>query len=212
MPSSNTHLWFSVCAQNKFCLLQFTRVSSSSVQLIYFLCSWAFIARCVVFTYPSMVARYDKNLWDTHVQLHHMFECNWRAQWKKGITVFDNPKRSKVNTTFLVSRKITRLDFNSTQTQLLNFSHNSLLDNKNASLTFDLLGSSWNGYPLFPLSPSISQHVIFTVAIVVYMAQKPCMWITAGFVTFCCSMSMVSKLHAAILPVKEATTLHIHLD
>ena len=26
--------------------------------------------------------------------------ANWRAQWKKGITVFDNPKRSKVNKHF----------------------------------------------------------------------------------------------------------------
>ena len=42
-------------------------------------------------------------------------------------------------------------------------------------------------------------------------AQKPP--ITAGFVTVCCSMSMVSKkLHAAISPVKEATMLHTRLD
>ena len=61
---------------------------------------------------------------------------------EKGDNCFDNPKRSKVNNNFLVSRKITRLDFNSTQIQLLNFSHNSLLDNENASLTFDLLESS----------------------------------------------------------------------
>ena len=74
---------------------------------------------------------------------------NWRAQLKKGITVFDDPKRSKVNNNFLVSRKITRLDFNSTQIQLLNFSHNSLLDNENASLTFDLLGSSKPVIPFF---------------------------------------------------------------
>ena len=68
---------------------------------------------------------------------------------KKGITVFDNPKRSKVNLHLLVSRKITRLDFNSTQIQLLNFSHNSLLDNKNALLTFDLLESSKTVIPFF---------------------------------------------------------------
>ena len=39
-----------------------------------------------------------------------------------------------------MSRKITRVNFNSTQIQLLNFTHNSLLYNENASLTFDLLG------------------------------------------------------------------------
>ena len=68
---------------------------------------------------------------------------------EKGITVFDNPKRSKVNLHFLVSRKKTRLDFNSTQIQLLNFSHNSLPDNENALLTFDLLGSSKTVIPFF---------------------------------------------------------------
>ena len=73
----------------------------------------------------------------------------WRAQWKREITVFDNPKRSKVNLYFLESRKITRLDFNSIQIQLLNFSHNSLLDNENASSTFDLLGSSKMVIPFF---------------------------------------------------------------
>ena len=53
-----------------------------------------------------------------------------------------------VNNNFLVSRKI-RLDFNSTQIQLLNFSHNSLLNNENALLTFDLLGSSKTVIPFF---------------------------------------------------------------
>ena len=36
--------------------------------------------------------------------------------------------------------------------------------------------------------------------------------LTAGFVTVCCSMSMVSKLCAVIFSVKEATTLHTRLD
>ena len=66
-------------------------------------------------------------------------QLHWRAQWIKGTSVFDNLKRSKVNKEFLQSRKITRLNFNSTQFQLLNFNYDSLLDNENASLTFDLL-------------------------------------------------------------------------
>ena len=53
-----------------------------------------------------------------------------RAQWKKGTSVFDNLKRSKVNKEFLLSRKITRLNFNSTQFQLWNFNYNGLLDNE----------------------------------------------------------------------------------
>ena len=67
---------------------------------------------------------------------------NWRAQWKKGISVFDNSKRSRVNKEFLLSGKITRLNFNSSEFQLMNFNNDSLLDNENASLTFDLLGLS----------------------------------------------------------------------
>ena len=59
---------------------------------------------------------------------------------EKGTSVFDNLGRSKVNKEFLQSRKITRLNFNSTQFQLLNFNYDSLLDNENVSLTFDLLG------------------------------------------------------------------------
>ena len=48
MPSSNTHLWFSVCTLNKFCLLQITKGSSSPVQLIYFLCSWVLQPICCI--------------------------------------------------------------------------------------------------------------------------------------------------------------------
>ena len=80
---------------------------------------------------------------------------NWRAQWKIGITVFDNLKRSKVNKEFLLPCKTTRLNFNSTQFQLLNFSLESLFEDENALLTFDLLEVIENGYPPFPLSPSI---------------------------------------------------------
>ena len=49
-----------------------------------------------------------------------------KGQWKKGTSVFDNLKRSKVNKEILQSRKITRLNFNSTQFQLLNFNYDSL--------------------------------------------------------------------------------------
>ena len=71
------------------------------------------------------------------------------AQWKKGITVFDNLKRSKVNKEFLLPCKRTRMNFNSTQFQLLNFSLESLFDDENALLTFDLLGSSKTVIPFF---------------------------------------------------------------
>ena len=102
---------------------------------------------------------------------------------EKGTSVFDNPKRSKVNNFFsfftvpsmgvafwssnrenffakplpaanprkfcpaknlrrtVLCRRITRLNFNSTQFQLLNFNHDSLPDNK-ALMIFDLLGLS----------------------------------------------------------------------
>ena len=55
---------------------------------------------------------------------------------------------------FLVSRKITRLDF---KIQLLNFRHNSLLDNENALLTFDLLGSSKTVIPFFHWALQLKQ-------------------------------------------------------
>ena len=41
-----------------------------------------------------------------HVKATFHSMNNWRAQWKNGITVFDNPKRSKVNETFLLSSKL----------------------------------------------------------------------------------------------------------
>jgi len=41
------------------------------------------------------------------------------------------------------------LNFNSTQFQLLNFNYDSLLDNENALLTFDLLGLSKTVIPFF---------------------------------------------------------------
>ena len=47
---------------------------------------------------------------------------------EKGDNVFNDPKRSKINKDFL-STKITRLNFNSTQFQQLNFSIDNLLDN-----------------------------------------------------------------------------------
>ena len=40
---------------------------------------------------------------------------NWRVQQKKGITIFDNLKRSKVNKELLLHNKTTRLNFNSFQ-------------------------------------------------------------------------------------------------
>ena len=65
--------------------------------------------------------------------LHMDYPCTKVGPVEKGITVFDNPKRLKVNKEFLSSSKITRLDFNSTQFQLLNLSLDNLLDNENAS-------------------------------------------------------------------------------
>ena len=47
------------------------------------------------------------------------------------------------------SRKTTRLNFNSAEFQLLNFNYDSLLDNENALLTFDLLGLSKTVIPFF---------------------------------------------------------------
>ena len=111
-----------------------------------------FLCRPVLMSYskttPTLVLVTGSQMTFLYILLS-ISQTIWRAQWKKGITIFDNPKRSKVNNNFLVSRKITRLDINSTQIQLLNFSHNSLLDNENASLTFDLLESSKTVIPFF---------------------------------------------------------------
>ena len=79
---------------------------------------------------------------------------NWRAQWKKGITVFDEPKRSKVNKAFS-SNKLSRLKFNSWNCVLLKFSLVVLLGNKNSLLTFDLLRLSKTVIP-FSTGPSIA--------------------------------------------------------
>ena len=68
-------------------------------------------------------------------------EVHLKGSVEKGDNRFDNLKRSKVNKEFLLPCKTTRLNFNSTQFQLLNFSLESLFDNENALLTFDLLGS-----------------------------------------------------------------------
>ena len=66
----------------------------------------------------------------------------WRAQWKKGITVFDDPKRSNVNKAVSLSSKLLWLTFNSWICVLLKSSLVIFLDTKNVVLTFDLLGLS----------------------------------------------------------------------
>ena len=75
---------------------------------------------------------------------------NWRAQWKTGITVFDDPKRSKVNEAFSLSSKLLWLKFNSWICVLLKSSLVIFLDTKkNVVLTFDLLGLSKTVIPFF---------------------------------------------------------------
>ena len=61
---------------------------------------------------------------------------NWRAQWKKGITVFDESKRSKVNEAFSLSSKLLWLKFNSWICVLLKSSLVIFLDTKKLLLTF----------------------------------------------------------------------------
>ena len=75
---------------------------------------------------------------------------------EKGITVFDDPKRSKVNKAFSSSNKFSRLKFNSWNCVLLKFSLVVLLGNKNSLLNFDLLRLSKTAIPIFPLGPSIA--------------------------------------------------------
>ena len=74
---------------------------------------------------------------------------NWRAQWKKGITVFDDSKRSKVNEAFSLSSKLLWLKFNSWICVLLKSSLVIFLDTKKLLLTFDLLGLSKPVIPFF---------------------------------------------------------------
>ena len=97
---------------------------------------------------------HTSQLWFQLLKLHKLCTSyrkryNWRGQQKKGITVFDNLKRSKVIKEFLLPSKTTRLNFNSTQFQLLNFSLEDLFNDENALLTFDLLGSSKTVIPFF---------------------------------------------------------------
>ena len=82
---------------------------------------------------------------------------NWRAQWKKGITVFDDSKgqRSKVNKAFSLSSKPLWLKFNSWICVLLKSSLVIFLDTKKCSVDLWPFGIIKNGYPLFPLGPSI---------------------------------------------------------
>ena len=68
---------------------------------------------------------------------------------EKGDNRFDNLKRSKVKKEFLLPCKTTRLNFNNRQFQMLNFSLESLFENENALLTFDLLRSSKTVIPFF---------------------------------------------------------------
>ena len=74
---------------------------------------------------------------------------NWRAQWKKGITVFDDSKRSKVNKAFSLWSKLLWLKFNSWICVLLKSSLVIFLDTKMLLLTFDLLGLSKTVIPFF---------------------------------------------------------------
>ena len=77
------------------------------------------------------------------------FQYKMKGPVEKGDNVFDNLKRSKVNKELLLPSKTTRLNSNSTQFQLLNFSLENLFDDENALLTFDLLGTSKTVIPLF---------------------------------------------------------------
>ena len=78
----------------------------------------------------------------------------WRAQRKKGITIFDEPKRSKVNEAFSLSSKLLWLKFNSWTCVLLKSSLVIFLDTKKCNVDLWPFGIIKNGFLLFPLGPS----------------------------------------------------------
>ena len=101
-----------------------------------------------------MIAPCDTCCWEKLYYIAVLLEVtypkfNWRALWKKGITVFDDPKRSKVNKAFSSSNKFSRLKFNSWNCVLLKFSLVVLLGNRNSLMTFDLLRLSKTVIPFF---------------------------------------------------------------
>ena len=101
-----------------------------------------------------------------HSSQHPYMVCldtdNWRAQWKKGITDFDDPKRSKVNKAFSLSSKLLWLKFNSWICVLLKSSLVIFLDTKKCRLTFDLLGLSKTVIPFFHWALQlINYHNVF---------------------------------------------------
>ena len=69
-------------------------------------------------------------------------------------TVFDNPKRSKVNKAFSYSSKLSRLKFNSWNCVLPKSNLVNLLDDKKKCVDLWPFGVIKTGYPLFPLGPS----------------------------------------------------------
>ena len=74
--------------------------------------------------------RFNNTSTKTRAVLH--LHCDYlKGPAEKGDNVFDNLKRSKVNKEFLLPSKTTRLNFNSTQFQLLNFSLENLFDDEN---------------------------------------------------------------------------------
>ena len=58
---------------------------------------------------------------------------------EKGITIFNNTKRSKVNNEFFIYCLDNKTEFQQYSFQMLNFSHDNFLHSENLLLTFDLL-------------------------------------------------------------------------